>query len=104
MNAEEILLLRDIRRMFDKRPLDTSRVEISLMRGNVQLNGIIRTPRNLPNTILREEVDELEVRLRKDPRVKSLSNACKLVQPEKVEKAHFLVSETHHDVPKVEQD
>jgi len=89
MNADEVLLIRDIRRMFDKVPIDTARVEITVTRGHVSLTGTFRPLRSHPFVDIREQVDELERRLRKDPRIRLLTMECRVVKQVHHEKQHF---------------
>jgi hypothetical protein len=89
MNAEEVLLIRDIRRMFDKLPIDSARTEISVTRGCVTINGTIKSMRSQPLIKVKENVVEFERRLRRDPRVKILNLECRIMEAEKKEAQHF---------------
>ena len=89
MNADEVLLIRDIRRMFDRVTIDSSRLEISLQRGFVTLNGTVKNLRSPPLVNVKDCVDELERRLRRDQRIKQLSIECRIMQAEKKEHEHF---------------
>jgi hypothetical protein len=96
MTAEEILLIRDLRRALDRLPIDYSRVEISLSRGHVALAGTVKTLRSQPLVNLKDEMDSFERKFQKDSRVKSLHVACRLVIPEKKENQHFGEDPTVH--------
>lgn len=88
MNADEILLIRDIRRMFGKRQFDSGRMEVNVTRGHVSLSGIVKTLRQNPEIDLKEEVAELEKRLKKDSRVKTLTVTFRYMQAEKKPREH----------------
>lgn len=89
MNADEVMLIRDIRRMFDKIAIDSARMEVSVSKGHVTLRGSVTTLRSHPLVNLKEEVDELERRLRRNPRIKLLSLELRIVQPKLAEHEHF---------------
>jgi hypothetical protein len=82
MNADEITLIRDMRRVLDKLPIDSSRVEIQLNRGNVLMTGTVKPTRSQPNVIVKDEMEFFEKRFHKDQRVKSLVLSLRFVAPE----------------------
>jgi hypothetical protein len=77
-------------------PIDTGRMEITLMRGNVVLTGTVKNLRSHPLVNIKDTVDELERRLRRDQRIKHLSVECRLMQAEKKEVQHFAAGHFEH--------
>ena len=89
MNAEEVMLIRDIRRWFDRVPIDSSRMEVSLQRGHVTLTGTVKSLRSNPLINVKETFEDVERKLRRDQRIKQLNIECRIMQAEKKEVQHF---------------
>ena len=83
--TEELELIRTIRREFAKRPIDSTRLEVQVIRGRVYLSGVVATIREEGGVDLKVEVAGLIERLSKIPIVKQVICDAKLNEEKKRE-------------------
>ncbi len=82
MTAEDLAIIRDVRRLLDKQPIDTNRVDIQVLKGGkVYLTGNIAPMRSQPTVNVKEQVEEFERRARKFPHIKEIFMNCRLIEP-----------------------
>jgi hypothetical protein len=79
--SEEMELARAIRRMFAKKPIDSTRLEIQCIRGRVYLSGNITGTRDQAGVTVKGEVGDLVLQISRMAGVKQLINECKMVEP-----------------------
>ncbi|HEY3331180.1 MAG TPA: BON domain-containing protein [Capsulimonadaceae bacterium] len=94
--AEEVNLARDIRRMFAKKPVDSTRLEIQCIRGRVYLSGTINVQRDEVGVNAREEVLAAAELVSRMKGVKQVINELRVVIPEKKKKPEHEASPGGH--------
>jgi hypothetical protein len=104
VNADEVLLIRDLRRLFDKVAIDSARLEVTVTRGHVQLRGTVTTLRSHPLVVVKEEFEELERKIRRDSRIKLLTAEVRILQPAMKQHQEFAAPHFAEEPPKTEEE
>jgi len=83
-SAEDMALLRNVRRELNKLPLDSSRVEISGIKGVIYFTGSISPTKEGGEDgaiiYVKSEMADLVFKLSHMPGVKQVVNGCKMVE------------------------
>ncbi|MCW3058472.1 MAG: hypothetical protein ABIY70_16960 [Capsulimonas sp.] len=82
MNSLDAELIRNIRREFGKRPVDTTRLDIQVTNGRVSLGGMLCRLRDQPTIALEEELAKIEKVFMRHPLVKSYTSAVRIMKDE----------------------
>jgi hypothetical protein len=90
MTQEEINIIRQVRQMLDRRPIDSSLAVVSISRGRVSVSGTIRAMKAQPFVDVKEEVDTVHRQALKIGRgVRDVLWDCRVVITPKKEKHHL---------------
>ena len=80
MNAQDVEIMRNIRRELAKHPIDTTRLDIQVNLGRVTLGGVAMNVRDQPNIDLKDELAIVDKRLMKDRLIREYSNQVRVLQ------------------------
>jgi hypothetical protein len=86
--AEELVVIRNIRREFSKTLLDTTRLEISFLKGTIYLTGGVSVLREAVGVSCHAEMEELILKISKWENIRSVVNGCKMIEQQKPEPRH----------------
>lgn len=79
MNAQDVEIVRNIRRELAKHPIDTTRMDIQVNLGRVTLGGVAMNVRDQPNIDLKDEMAIVDKRLMKDRLIREYSNQVRIL-------------------------
>ncbi|BDI32185.1 hypothetical protein CCAX7_42360 [Capsulimonas corticalis] len=88
MNSLDAELIRNLRREFGKRPVDTTRLDIQVTNGRVSLGGMLGRLRDQPTVSVEEELAKIEKMFVRHPLVKSYTSAVRIMKDEDNDKDH----------------
>ena len=80
MNSVDAELIRNIRREFGKRPVDTTRLDIQVTNGRVSLGGMLCRLRDQPTVTLEDEMAKIEKIFTRHPLVKSFTSGVRIMK------------------------
>jgi len=80
MNAQDVEIMKSIRRELAKHPIDITRLDIQVNMGRVSLGGMVTNTRDQPTVNLRDELTMIDKRLSKDRLIREYSNMVRLIQ------------------------
>jgi len=95
MTDNEIQLAKDVRRTFERHPIDTSSMEILVIKNRVYLGGTISYEHSKPNVDVKKEIDRAEHILYCDPRIKEVVKECHIISQVHRDQAHIQTGYNH---------
>ena len=88
MTASDAEIIRNIRREFGKRPVDTTRLDVQVLNGKVTLGGTIAHLRNAPNVSLQAEVEVIHRLITRDRLVREVFDQLNYARSEEEKSAN----------------
>jgi hypothetical protein len=80
MNAQDVEIMRLVRRELAKHPIDTTRMDIQVNLGRVTLGGVVTNVRDQPNIDIKDELAIVDKRLMKDRLIREYANQVRVLQ------------------------